>query len=229
VTGSSPVVDGAAPGLFGALTEEQRGAILQMAVRRRFRRDEVVFHEGDPGDACHVVTRGLFVAHSTSTFGQVIAVNRFPVGAVFGEAVLLNEGARRSATVVAWDAGETLMLARDAFESIRAANPAVDRFLLAVLSDRNRALTEHLVELLFTPVDRRVYRRLLELADHAEDADGQGADVVTIRQSELATLAGTTRATVNRVLRRAADVGMVEPSRGRTRILDRAGLERLAR
>ena len=38
-------------------------------VRRRFAPGEVVFHEGDPGDALHFVTHGVFVARSSSPRG----------------------------------------------------------------------------------------------------------------------------------------------------------------
>ena len=48
-------------------------------------------------------------------------------------------------------------------------------------------------------------------------------------QEELAALAGTSRATVNRVLREAEGRGVVEVGRGRTVLLDPDGLERLAR
>jgi CRP/FNR family transcriptional regulator, cyclic AMP receptor protein len=180
------------------LGERERSAVIRAGVRRRFSRGEVVFHEGDPGDALHIVTRGAFIARSSSTMGEVIAVNIFGPGDVFGELALLNPGARRSATVVSHTDGSTLMIARADFEELRAAHTTIDRVLLSVLAQRNRALTAQLVELLFTPVDQRVCRRLLAFAD----AVGAGAEGwVRINQTDLATMSGTTRSTVNRVLR----------------------------
>jgi len=210
--------------LLSILAPDERAEVLRVAHRRRFKRGEVVFHEGDPGDACHVVTKGLFIARSASTLGHVIAVNVFPPGSVFGEMVLLNHGARRSATVEAWGASETLMLPRASVESLRARSPVIDRFLLQVLSERNRVLTAQLVELLFAPVEQRIFRRLLAFADvdPAQGPDG----IVHIDQSQLAILAGTTRATVSRTLAQARDAGLVQTGRGTIRILDRDGLER---
>jgi CRP-like cAMP-binding protein len=53
--------------------------------------------------------------------------------------------------------------------------------------------------------------------------------VIPLIQEDVAALAGTSRATVNRVLRDAEARGLVELGRGRTVLLDPDGLARLAR
>ena len=211
--------------MLDLLDERQRSALLKVGVRRRFDRGEVVFHEGDPGDSLHIVTRGGFIARSSSTMGEVLAVNVFGVGDVFGEMVLLNPGAHRSATVVSHGRGATLMVGRGPFEALRAADANFDRVLLSVLAERNRALTAHVVELLFSPVDQRVCRRLLAFSE-AVGAVSDGW--VILNQADLATLAGTTRSTVNRVLRRVEDQGLVELARGRIKVVDEPALRRYA-
>ena len=117
------------------------------------------------------------------------------------------------------------MLARAHFEDLRARNPRIDRFLVSVLAERNRRLNAHLVELQFTPVEQRVYRRLLAFS---RAVAAHGDEWVLLSQNELAMLAGTTRSTANRMLRRAAGLGAIELARGRLRVLDEAGLEALA-
>jgi CRP-like cAMP-binding protein len=51
---------------------------------------------------------------------------------------------------------------------------------------------------------------------------------VCLNQADLAVLAGTTRSTVNRVLRRAETAGLVELARGRIRVVDEPALRRRA-
>jgi CRP/FNR family cyclic AMP-dependent transcriptional regulator len=77
------------------------------------------------------------------------------------------------------------------------------------------------------PADKRVLRRLLELGDLYAEADG--ATVVPLTQEDLAGLAGTSRATVNRVLREEEARGSVKLGRGRTTVLDRDALARRGR
>ncbi len=213
--------------LLGVLTEPERTDLLRHTVVRRYGRNEIVFHEGDGGDALHIVERGLFVARSADTQGHVLTVNAFPPGAVFGELALISDNAVRSATVSSVSPGQTRLIRRADFDRLRQANPGVDRFLVAVLADRNRLLTSQLMDLMFTPAHQRVHRQLVRLDELGIASDEAGW--IHLGQEELATLTGTTRATVNRALREAQKLGLLELRRGASRIVDRVGLERLAR
>jgi CRP/FNR family cyclic AMP-dependent transcriptional regulator len=210
--------------LLQSLSPSERSALLRVSSRRRYRRGEVVFHEGDPGDALHVVTHGLFVARASTYLGQVLAVNLFPAGSVFGELALVSTDSRRSATVAAVERSESLILRREPFEDLRRSERGMDTFLVSVLARRNRDLTAHLMDLLFNAAEERVLRRLLLLDDVAPKEEA--ASWVRATQEDVAAFAGTTRATVNRAMRQAERDGLVELARGRYRIVDRDRLRR---
>jgi CRP/FNR family transcriptional regulator, cyclic AMP receptor protein len=210
--------------LLQSLSPSERSALLQVSSRRRYRRGEVVFHEGDPGDALHVVTRGLFVARASTYLGQVVTVNLFPAGSVFGELALISPDSRRSATVAAVERSESLVLRREPFEDLRRNDRGMDTFLVSVLARRNRDLTGHLTDLLFNPAEERVLRRLLLLDDVTPKEEAGGW--VRATQEDVAAFAGTTRATVNRAMRQAERDGLIELARGRYRIVDRDRLRR---
>ena len=59
--------------------------------------------------------------------------------------------------------------------------------------------------------------------------DGSGPVTIPLTQEELAGLAGTSRATVNRVLREEEQRGTVSLGRGRTTIVDLDALKRRAK
>ncbi len=210
--------------LSSLLSESDRVEVLRHTKQRRFGRNEVVFHEGDPGDALHIVESGLFVARSSSTLGHVLTVNVFKPWTVFGELALLSPDSCRSATVVAMRSGRTRLLHRDDLQALRigSAGRIIDQFLLAVLVERNRALTAQLVELLFTPSSKRIQRQLSRLGELGIVDEGDGW--IRISQDELAMMTATTRATTNRVVRDLEKHGVVELARGRIRIVDRARL-----
>ena len=44
--------------ILSVLSDEDRRALLSTARRRRFARNEVVFHEGDPGETLHLLSKG---------------------------------------------------------------------------------------------------------------------------------------------------------------------------
>ncbi len=207
--------------LLQPLAEEERRTVLTAARRRRFRRNEVVFHEGDPGDTLHMITRGHVAVRVTTPLGDCATVAVLGPGSCFGELSLLSP-APRSATVAAMDTLETMSLHRDQITELRRSNPAVDQVLLDAALCEVRRLTGRLLEALYVPVDKRIPRRLLELAD----TFGTGLAEVTIplTQDDIAGMAGTTRPTVNKVLRSFEDAGAVSLARGSVRILDREAL-----
>jgi CRP-like cAMP-binding protein len=145
-------------------------------------------------------------------------------GEGFGEGALLAPDSRRTASAVALEATETRSITRDEFERLRDANPRIEQFLTNLLAGQVRRLSAHLLEALYVPVESRVLRRLLMLAESYATTDG--TIEVPITQDDLATMAGTTRPTANRVLKAAEDERLVRVGRGRVEILD---LEALAR
>lgn len=209
------------------MAPEDLGDLLERARRRHFAAGEVVFHAGDPADTMHLVRSGHFAVRITTEFGAMATINIVGPGDAFGELALLTPDAPRSATVAALEEGETLSVHELDFARLRAERPETDSVLNRLLAARVRGLSEQLVEALYLPVDTRVRRRLL----HAVAVYGaiEPGAVVPLTQEELASLAGTSRATVNRVLREEQELGSVELTRGRTTLRDPEALERRAR
>lgn len=213
--------------LLETLGEEDRTRLLATTTRRRYRRGEVIFHEGDPGDTLHLVAKGHVVVRLTTPLGDVATLLVLGPGDFFGELALVSPGATRSATVAALDATETLTLHRDQFDELRQRRPSIDRFLVVALAAEVRRLSGALVEALYIPVEKRVLRRLLDLA--CLYGEGDGPVRVPLTQEDLAGLAGTTRPSVNKVLRTAEEAGSLRLSRGGLEILDTTALARRAR
>src|SRR5882762_7944040 len=204
--------------LLRSLSEEDRRRVLSAARRRRFARREVLFHEGDPGDTLHLIDKGRVAIRITTPLGDVATVGVLGRGDVVGEMAVLEEGGRRGATVMALEAAETLSVDRGQFLELRRRYPGIDLFIFDVLMANIRRVNVQLMEALFVPVDRR----LLSLAEIYAARDQVDDVEVALTQDDLASLAGTSRATVNRVLRQAEDAGAVSLSRGRIRVTDKA-------
>lgn len=213
---------------MGGLAEPERRRLLASATRRRFAKGDVVFHEGDLGEVLHLIESGRYAARMTAPSGEVVTIAIRGPGDFFGERALMDPSARRMATVTTLEAGETLCIGRAQFEELRATHPSVDRFLVALLALQSTRLSEELIEALHLPAERRVLRRLLAAARTWGTAQ-HPARVVPLTQEDLASLAGTSRQTVNQVLRDAEASGLVTTSRGRIEIVDADGLATRAR
>lgn len=214
--------------LLAGLPAEDVRRVLSRCRRRRFARGEVLFHEGDPADALHLVAVGRVAIRVTTALGETATIDITTPGDVVGEQALIPPTAPRGATAVALEPTETLALTSRDFAELRAAHPSVDDVLLGVMVRRHRAVTGRLVEALYVKAEVRVLRRLLDVAA-TYPAGPHGEVVVALTQEDLAGLAGTTRESVNRVLRKEVELGSLELSRGKVTLLDRRAVARRAR
>jgi len=205
------------------LPPEDVRQLLAIARRRTFARGEVVFHREDPADSLHLVVRGRFGARVLTPLGDGVLIDVLGPGQSFGELALLGLDARRSATVEALEDGETRSIFRDDFSQLQREHPGVKDVLLRLLAEGLRRSTDRLVEAHYVDAETRVRRRLLELAGIYDDG------VVPLTQEDIAAMAGTSRATVNRVLREEEKLGSVALARGRTTVLDGDALGRRCR
>ncbi len=213
--------------LLKGVPEEEVARLLSVARRRTFRRGEVVFHRGDPADSLHLIVKGRFKVLVMTPLGEEATIAIRGPGDSFGEMAIVGAGAERSATIEALEEAETFCVPESEFGRLRHEHPGVDQLLIEFLADVVRQLNDRLLEALYVPADRRVLRRLVELAQMYEA--GEGAVVIPLTQRELAGLAGTSRSTVNQVLRAQQAAGRVELKRGKTIVADPVALAARAR
>jgi CRP/FNR family transcriptional regulator, cyclic AMP receptor protein len=222
-----PVADtltGMPPSWFAMLSPVERHTLQAALRRRRFAKGDYVFHEGDAANAVHVIVKGRAAIRVSTPFGNVATLNVLGRDASFGELALLDPTAPRSASVVALDPLETLSLRTEEFDRLRTEVPGVGDAIVGVLVDQVRQLSTRLLEALYVPADQRVLRRLHDMVA----VNGGANAVVELTQDEFATMAGTTRSTVNQVFKAAESEGIVLLARGRVQVLDAPALTRRA-
>jgi CRP-like cAMP-binding protein len=213
--------------LLAPLSVEERRAVFAVAVSRRFRKGDILFHEGDPGDSIHLIVEGRVAARSTTPTGESVTFAVVGPGEMIGELAVLGAAARRTLTVVALEPVYSLALRREVFDSLRQRHPAIDRALIAMLAARVEALSDRLREALFVPADKRVIRQLVGLVE--QYGTRNGAVHIPLTQADIAHMAGTTRPTANRVLRGLVADGVVRLRRGRIEIANVPALRTTSR
>jgi CRP/FNR family transcriptional regulator, cyclic AMP receptor protein len=213
--------------LLAGLPADDVRELMASARRRTFSKGEVVFHRDDLAESLHFVVRGRFAVRATTPLGDSVLLDVLGPGDAFGELALLLPDERRSATISALEAGETRSVYRDDFARLQRSHPGVKDVLLRVLAVQLRRASTRLVEAHYVDADTRVRRRLIELGQIYGSDDAPG--VIPLTQEDLAAMAGTSRATVNRVLRDEVKRGVVALARGRVSLLDVQALARRCR
>jgi len=207
------------------------GVLVEVGRRlrlRHFRRNEVVFHQGDPGDALHVITAGAVKIVLPSPEGEEAIIATLRPGDFFGELALL-DGQPRSATATAVEPTETLTLPRDVFRELVDHHPELRDALFSALTTQLRRLTKHVEELHFLDLAGRLAARLARLGHEAQPS-GTGPIELDwpYTQSDLAAMIGGTRQSVNRLLAELIDDGLVSLEHERLVVSDLRALERRA-
>jgi CRP/FNR family cyclic AMP-dependent transcriptional regulator len=211
--------------LFAHVDEESLRALASQMRRRRFRRGEVIFHQGDIGDSLQVVASGGVKIVLPSQEGDEAIIASLHPGEFFGELALL-DGAPRSTTATALEATETLALPRDRFLALLDDDHKIVRALLHALAEELRRLTGHVEELHFLDLAGRLAIRLVRLARIADqDATGRVELDWPFTQSDLAAMIGGTRQSVNKLLSGLVDDGLIVIERDTIVITDLAALE----
>jgi CRP/FNR family cyclic AMP-dependent transcriptional regulator len=226
-----PVLDAVAAIPFfaglGPAALEQLAASMRS---RRFRRGEVIFHVGDPGDALFVIVSGDVKISLPSDDGEEAILATLRAGDVFGELALL-DGAPRSASATARSATETVVLPRDRFRELIATEAGVRDALLASIAGELRRLTTHVEELHFLDMTGRLAARLVRLAQDGGTlrADGGIQLMSTLTQGDLAAMVGCTRQSVNKLLGQFTDDGLIRLEREGIVVTDIDGLTAASR
>jgi CRP/FNR family transcriptional regulator, cyclic AMP receptor protein len=198
--------------LFSAVDASALEACLAAVRTRRFRRDEIVFHQGDPGDALHVIARGSvkIVLPSPDAAEPAILATLGP-GEFFGEVALLDRQPH-SASVIALAPTQTLALARADFERLFETQPGLRWALLTSLAGEIRRLTWHVESLHFLDLRERLARRIAGLVALAPGSRPDGGEVRLdwpYTQSEVAGMIGGSRESVNRLLAELVAQGVI--------------------
>jgi len=213
--------------LLSGLSEDERRLIIAKMSRRSFKKGETLFHEGDPGDSLHLLLKGRVAVRVSTPNGDVATLSVQGPGSSFGEQALVSAESRRTASVVALEPVETRMLHRNDFDDLRRRHPSAERFIVDALAEQVRRLSAQVLDALYVAADKRVVRRVADLVLLYDD--GSSPFEIPVKQEDLASMAGTTRPTANRVLKHLEDDGLIALGRGRIDVLDADGIRRRAR
>jgi CRP-like cAMP-binding protein len=208
---------------FAPLTSAARLALAEAGHVRALARGQLLFSQDDPADCVYVVCSGQVAILLAAADGRELAINELGPGELFGEVGLL-EGACRTATALARQPTEVLVLPGAAFLAALEAEPRALRRLLATLAARLRGSGERESALAFLSAPARLARLLLQ----ASAAAGGGLPLVTLSQEEAAQRIGVTRQTVAKILGGWRRTGWIVTGRGRIMLVNTQALRRLA-
>jgi CRP-like cAMP-binding protein len=209
--------------VLGELHQKLLGELAELASVIERNKGDVLFMQGDRGDALYVVETGAVEISITAVSGKKLSLNVMTEGDVFGEIAVLDQSPR-TATAMVLATTRLLRISHQDIVGLIERQPRVALELIRILCERLRWVSEQLEDRSFLPLAVRLAKRLLFLCDQLP---GSG-DAARISQSELAEFLGASREITSRTLNKWRERGWVAISRGSIRIVDRTVIETMA-
>ncbi len=195
--------------LFSALDDDAAAALRASMTQVTLERGDVLFREGDSGDALYVITDGKIKLGRSAPDGRENILAILGPGEMFGELSLFDP-MPRTATAIAVVDSTLMSLGHEDLDSLLTGRPAVAESMLAALAQRLRRTNESLADLVFSDVPGRVAKALLDLSTRFGVQADDGLHVThDLTQEELAQLVGASRETVNKALADFASRGWI--------------------
>ena len=216
-------------GIFQGVDQDAAEALAKEMETLDFRKGEIVFNEGEPGDSLYIVTSGKIKVGRRAADGRQNLIAVMGPSDMLGELSLFDPGPR-TATATAVVDTRVARLRKQALRPWLANRPEIAEQLLRVLARRLRRTNDSVADLIFTDVPGRVAKALLQMADRFGSREGEGLRVKhDLTQEELAQLVGASRETVNKALADFVHRGWIQLQGKSVVVLDEERLRRRAR
>ena len=221
-TAESPALLAQIP-LFSELTPREIEAIAARSVERRYRPGELLFSDGDPCEALHIIVRGSVKVCKASPSGREIMLFIEAAPTTIAEVPLFDQGTY-PATAYAVDEVIALLLRCVDFRELCVQHPGVALKMMAVLGRRLRSLVALIDSITFGGVRQRLARLILGWRLEVDD----DTFTMPITIQEIAMRFGTAREVVSRNLSRFQAHGLIRVHKRELVLLDQQGLLREA-
>ncbi len=214
--------------LFSDLSETSQAELSGHFRPRQHAPQSILFLEGQPATAYHLIAKGKIKITQTSPAGEEVILHVAEPGEVIGALPTLGKGTY-PASAQALEASVTFSVEAASFEDILVNHPSVMRHLLSFATRQLQISQQRLREMATERVERRIARTLTRLASQLGVKRGTAIEIdAPLSRQDLAEMSGTTLYTVSRTLRAWQRSGLVRARRKQITILEPHGLVTLA-
>ena len=208
-------------GFLSCASDRLKRLLASQATQVHLKQGEILFQQGDEGDALFVIVSGTIEFSILSSTGRKLSLDIMHPGAIFGEIALFDPGPR-TATAMACEPTQVRRVRNpDVLDQLRQ-HPDLAADMIRLAGQRMRWMNNQLNEQVFLPISSRLARKLLHLTAETQ------SNTLGLSQTELAEFVGATREAVSKTISAWKRTGVIGATRGGLEILDRTALQRLA-
>lgn len=149
--------------LFKNIDEDTISSLLESITFtiENFKSKDVIAIEGDSCDRLGIIVKGNIEIHKPFESGQVVTINHFSEGNIFGEALVFSGTHEYPATIISSDNSRVLFISRQDVIGLMSLNKVILNNFVGVLSNRILMLNERLTNLSYNSVRKKVANMIL--------------------------------------------------------------------
>jgi CRP/FNR family transcriptional regulator len=207
--------------LFSDLDERELDAVQQIALRKDFRKGQVIFNESEPSRGFYVVASGAVKIFRVGPDGRERVLHIVEAGETFAEAAMFMDA--YPATAEALSAMTAIFVEKNGFKQLLARDPRLSFKIMGSLVRWLAVLRNALTDLTLKEVPARFASYVLSLKPE------QNRNMtLSVSKTTIAQMIGTTKETFSRLLARLARSRVLTYRGNQLRVLNRARLEKIA-
>ena len=205
---------------FAGLADSELEMVSGVMIERSYAKGSLLFLEGEPGEALFVINRGRVKISKSSPDGREQILHIYKDGDIFAEVVLFDRGPY-PATAEAIEDTQCWLLRNADMERLLEAQPQLGIKLLRIMSRRLRQARLLVRDLALQDTYGRLAGLLLRFirVEGRREEEGIVLELDLTRQ-EMASMIGTSRETVARILSRFQKEGIIALDKQRITVKD---------
>ena len=185
--------------IFSALNHSEREQIGDLALKRTYHKNEIIFHEGTEADSIYLIKTGRVKLYKVSEEGKEFTLDYLKAEDIFGE-VTFFEDALHTMNAVAMENTFICSCTKELFVKL-LNNPETSLKIVQYMVRKINAYTEHISRNTFRDVKSRVLGILCRLAESYGIQTNAGLTIaIDLTHQEIGNLVSASRVMVSNVL-----------------------------
>lgn len=192
---------------FGELPEKNQERLLEITVAKEYKKGEIIFQEGDPGDGLFFVIQGAVKIVKLNEEGKEHIIHILGPGELFAEVLLFKKGVYPATTVAQQDSRVGKILNSD-LEAELLQDNHLALAMIKALSNRLQVAQQKIRNLALADASEKIIQTLKQLSlEKGERRLDEIAIFLPMNRQDLANLMGVSRETLARILAEWQDEG----------------------
>lgn len=206
--------------VFKSLDEVSRQRVICASTSKDYKKGEYLVHQGDVWPYLFLILLGKVVAEKDSAEGRTLIAASFLPGEVFWGLAFFTENTPMPAALKATEDTRVLLWSRQDLELIIHSNGGFSWELGKLAIQRMQQASEILESMTFHPIAVRLARLLISISG----SDSRIPIERNLTLDDMASMVGSTREMVCRLLYKFSDEGLIKINRTEFSITDQDSL-----